>query len=81
MGTKIFIKSVSRDSVSGVSEFRNTNGGKKINKTKISDKCKDTLSCLYDVKTGSLATGLTPEMEAEAETKWGKPKGFFSNRA
>jgi hypothetical protein len=79
MGRKVFIKVIPRDTVSKVSEFRNPTGGKKLNKTKISDKCKDSIQALYNVATGALATGLTPEMERQAEKDWGKPSGFFTN--
>ena len=55
--TQVTIKSIPRETATKVSEFRDRNSGKKMNRTKIG-RCKDTLRAMYSVKTGALLTGL-----------------------
>lgn len=94
MGTKIFVRTIPRDTASKVSEFRNVNSrgvsGKKMNKTKISEKCKDGFQALYSSKVGGLKTGLYKTTTTEdgkeitlqewAENKWSLAPGFLTNR-
>lgn len=93
---QVFIKSIPRDTVSKVSEFTNFNivggsvrKGKKMNKNKISDKCKDGIQALYSKRRGGLKTGLYNLSGGEneetwqqyAEKKWTLPEGFLANLA
>jgi hypothetical protein len=95
MGTKIVVKSIPRTTVTKVSEFRNLGKsgvkGRKLNKNKIFDHCKDGRRALYSKSIGGLKTGLykihhTDEQGKEityqewAENKWNLPKGFLTNR-
>jgi len=57
MGKQVFIKSIPRDTASKIHEFRNGSSGKKLNKTKLSDRCKDGYQALFSLKTGGLKTG------------------------
>lgn len=74
----VYIKSIPRDTASKISEFRNSETGKKLNKNKIGD-CADKIQALFSIRMGALKTGLTKEDEAWAEEKWNKPKGYFNN--
>jgi hypothetical protein len=94
MGTKIYIRTIPRDTASKISEFRNINSrgatGRKMNKTKISEKCKDGLQALFSSKVGGLKTGLYKKTTDEdgkeitlqewAEDNWGLAPGFLTNR-
>jgi len=92
---KVFIKSIPRETVSKVSEFRNIGSrgekGRKMNKTKLSDKCKDGIQALYSSKIGGLKTGLyktttnadgeTISLQKWAEEKWNQSPGFLGNKS
>ena len=96
MGTKIVVKSIPRSTVSKVSEFRNLGKsgvkGRKLQKNKIFDHCKDGRRALYSVSQGGLKTGLHKEhhttengkvvtLQEWAEKKWNQPKGYLTNKA
>lgn len=90
MSTKVFIKSIPRDTATKVHEFKNGKSGKSLNKTKISEKCKDGYQALFSPKIGGLKTGLYKTLKVGekevtlqdwAEEKWGLSKGFLSNKA
>lgn len=57
-GTKVFIKSIPRDTATKISEAKSSSTGKKLNKNKIG-RCKDTIRAMYSATTGRLLTGLT----------------------
>jgi len=93
MGKQVFIKVIPRDTASKIHEVRDNRTGKKLNKTKINDNCKDTLQALWSLKVGGLKTGLYKKIEVDsgdtaekislqdwAEKKWGLEKGFLSNK-
>lgn len=95
MGTTIVVKSIPRTTVSMVSEFRNLGKagtkGKKLNKNKIFDHCKDGRRALYSMSLGGLKTGLYKEhhrkedgtivtLQEWAEGNWGLAPGFLTNR-
>jgi len=91
----VYINSIPRNTVSKISEFRNVGekgqAGKKLQKTKIFDHCKDGIQALYSSKVGGLKTGLYRTFKDEdgkvttyqdwAENKWGLPKGFLTNKS
>lgn len=90
MGKQVFIKSIPRETASKIHEWRDGRTNKKLNKTKISDNCKDGLQALYSSKVGGLKTGLYKTMRDEdgnevklqdyAEKKWGLDSGTLTNR-
>jgi hypothetical protein len=93
MAHLVYINTIPRDTVTKVSEFRNVGArgqaGRKMNKTKIFDHCKDGLSALYSPSVGGLKTGLYKKIRTEdkeitlqewAETKWGLDRGTLTNR-
>jgi hypothetical protein len=74
-GTKVFIKSIPRDTATKISEARSGTTGKKLNKNKIG-RCKDGLRAMYSAKTGKLLTGLT---EIVNNPYYGKEKNVPSD--
>ncbi len=96
--TLVFVYSVPRKSVLGISEWVNESSGRKLDKTKVG-KCATKIRALYNPKVGGLANYIsyTPWIEDgvqrvdekgnpltlqdKMEQKWGKPKGYFTNRA
>lgn len=90
----VYINTIPRNTVSNVSEFRNLGQrgqtGRKLNKTKIFEHCKEGIQALYSPKIGGLKTGLYKKITLEdgtkitlqewAENKWGLEKGFLTNR-
>jgi len=93
VSTKIFIKSIPRDTASRIHEYKNGKMGKPMNKTKLGNFCKDGIQALYSPKIGGLKTGLYKTMTASvngvekeitlqewAETKWGLEKDYLSNK-
>lgn len=87
MANLVFIKSIPRESVSRISDFRNDASGKKLNKNKLTPKCKDGIQALYSPRIGGLKTGLykmydeNTTLQDYAERKWGLPKGTLHNKA
>jgi hypothetical protein len=91
MGKQVFIKVIPRDTASKIHEVRDNRTGKKLNKTKINDQCKDTLQALWSPTVGGLKTGLYKKREYGdqgeiltlqqwAERKWGLETGFLTNK-
>lgn len=91
MSKQVFIKVIPRDTASKIHEVRDSRTGKKLNKTKINDMCKDTIQALWSPKVGGLKTGLykmKDSLEGDneitlqdwAEKRWGLQKGFLTNR-
>jgi hypothetical protein len=95
MGTLVVVKSIPRTTVSMVSEFRNLGKagvkGKKLNKNKIFDHCKDGRRALFSMSIGGLKTGLYKEhhrkedgtivtIQEWAENNWALPKNFLTNK-
>lgn len=66
MGKKVFITSIPRKTVTGVSNFSDPTSGKNLNKTKIG-KCTTRIAALYDPKVGGLANYIsyTPWIDPE----------------
>lgn len=96
MGKLIIIKPIPglTESLSKVSEFTNFNfvnkqlrKGNKMNKRKLSDRCKDSFQALYSPTVGGLKTGLykaydeNRTLQEWAEEKWNLPKGYLTNKA
>jgi hypothetical protein len=88
MGKQVFIKVIPRDTASKIHEVRDNRTGKKLNKTKINDLCKDSLQALWSPTVGGLKTGLYKKVEEDedqtlqqwAEIKWGLETGFLTNK-
>ena len=93
VSTKIFIKTIPRDTASRIHEYKNGKMGKPMNKTKLGNFCKDGIQALYSPKIGGLKTGLYKTKTASiegvekeitlqewAEIKWGLDKGYLTNR-
>ena len=55
---KVFIHSVPRETATLVSEFRDPDSGKKLNKTKLGS-CKDKIQALYSPRVAGLLNGLS----------------------
>lgn len=91
MSKQVYIKTIPRDTASSIHEVRDGRTGKKLNKTKLTDQCKDGIQALWSPKVGGLKTGLYNMMSLEdgtkvklqdwAENKWGLQKGFLTNKA
>lgn len=88
---KVFIKSIPRETASKIHEIRDNRSGKKLNKNKITSRCKDGFQALWSPSVGGLKTGLYKKLTLEdgtvttyqdwAEKKWNLPKGYLTNRA
>lgn len=75
-GTKVFIKSIPRETATKISEAKSGSTGKRLNKNKIG-RCKDTLRAMYSAQTGKLLTGLTEEvLNPYYQTKSALPAEF-----
>ena len=90
MGKQVFIKVIPRDTASKIHEVRDNRTGKRLNKTKINDFCKDGIQALWSPTVGGLKTGLYKSMDLEdgekitlqnwAENRWSLEKGFLTNK-
>lgn len=90
MSKQVFIKVIPRDTASKIHEVRDNRTGKRLNKTKINDFCKDGIQALWSPTVGGLKTGLYKKMEMEggesitlqawAENRWSLERGFLTNK-